>query len=705
MNSRRRVLAVVAAAVLGGFCFAPVFGLTALLLPVLAVGAAAYAVTELCRLRAGLVPWRPLLVVVAGLLAVVETVLRATTQVGVPTVESLRALGRGLTAWQSTLESTWPARPDPALVVFVPLLVLLACLLAVELLDRAPPMVAVLPGLVVAGVAQLYIALSGAAALVVALGYGLVLAAVLAPDRQPRRQATVTRSFAPVVAAAVLTVLAVVGSVALSALDPVGRSPYTLQQVQSAAAPTARYANPLDELASRISPRNARTVVFRYQSPQPVARWRQIALDDFDGVNWTTGHPFLRLGSDLRPGPDVRVDTTPQEAVVEPKALSGPWLPGQLLPSSVRGAEDPQIEPIGGTLVSAKVPDRYELTWSKPTVDANLLLRAGVDPQPQLGELGAIPNEVSALATQALADRRATFETALVLESFLRKRYKLAGDDPLPTGHGWPQLRRFLLDGEPGTSEQFAAAYVVLARANGIPARLVVGFRAPVKPDPDGWYTVRNGDAFAWPEVAVDGVGWWPLDPAGRATTGRSAIGGTEAEVTDEARAAVPPANEVEDPEVAPPAAGEEGRGWDGFDVPMLGVFGFSAGLLVLWLAGVPLLKFLRALRRRRRPGDAAVVGAWAEVRDRLRAHGVPVTRGMTVRDLAAAAADVTDARADAGLATVANSVDRALWSGGSAGPEIAKQAWDGVREVRRGLRSRPWLVRLQAALEFRSLF
>jgi hypothetical protein len=77
----------------------------------------------------------------------------------------------------------------------------------------------------------------------------------------------------------------------------------------------------------------------------------------------------------------------------------------------------------------------------------------------------------------------------------------------------------------------------------------------------------------------------------------------------------------------------------------------------------------------------------------------------MTVRDLMTASADVTDERAQAGLATVAGTVDHALWSGVPAGPQVSKQAWAGVREVRRGLRSRPWTDRLYAALEVRSLF
>ena len=55
--------------------------------------------------------------------------------VGLPTLASVQAIGRGITSWRLTLESTWPARPDPELVVFIPLLTLVACLLAIELLD------------------------------------------------------------------------------------------------------------------------------------------------------------------------------------------------------------------------------------------------------------------------------------------------------------------------------------------------------------------------------------------------------------------------------------------------------------------------------------------------------------------------------------------------------------------------------------------
>ncbi|GAB2678247.1 transglutaminase family protein [Kribbella swartbergensis] len=698
--NRRRTIAALVGVLIGGLCFAPVFGVGNLWLPVGAVCVIAYLATEACRQWRGLMTWRPLLVVLGGLLAVVETVLRATTVAGVPTVESVRALGRGLTGWRLTLESTWPARPDPELVVFVPLLTLVACVLAVELIDRAPPLVALVPGVAVLGVSQLYIAATGLTAVLIAAGYCLTVIALLIPENLEYRR------IAPWAATAAVAVAAIVAAVAAASIDPVGRTPYSLQKVQAATASGARLTSPLDELGSRLSSRGTTRdkVVFRYRASEPVDRWRLVALDDFDGAGWSTDHPLLRMGSTLTPGPEVRVDTTTQRASVQLEDLDGPWLPGQLLPATVSGVTEPQVEPVGSTLLAPQRPGHYELTWREPAVDSSYLLGAGIDADAPggLSDLGPVPPEVSEI--NPLQGKRATFSTALALEKYMRDNYQQAVGEQLPTGHSWPQLRSFLLKERAGTSEQFAAGYVALARLNGIPARLVVGFRAPAEPDPDGLYTVRDSDAYAWPEVAVDGVGWWPLDPVAQAATGKASVAGSTAKVTEQARAAVPPVEQIEDPEVPPSTDdGTSARSWDGVRIPLLWIFLGSTGLLLMWLAGVPPLKFVRAQRRMRRTGSASVVGAWAEARDRLRAHGVQVTAGMTVRDLAHAARELPDT--EVGLSRVATAVDHALWSGGPVGADLGQQAWTGVRELRKALRRRPWLDRLQASLELRTLF
>ena len=68
-------------------------------------------------------------------------------------------------------------------------------------------------------------------------------------------------------------------------------------------------------------------------------------------------------------------------------------------------------------------------------------------------------------------------------------------------------LDHFLLDTKTGYCTHFATAFVLLARANGIPARLVQGFRFPA-----GRLTrieVSSSSAHAWAEAYLDGIGWF----------------------------------------------------------------------------------------------------------------------------------------------------------------------------------------------------
>jgi len=125
--------------------------------------------------------------------------------------------------------------------------------------------------------------------------------------------------------------------------------------------------------------------------------------------------------------------------------------------------------------------------------------------------------------------------------------------------------------------------------------------------------------------------------------------------------------------------------------------------LILLVLLAVPLLKVVRGWRRRRLSGARGVVAAWTEARDLLRAHGVPVTSGMTVRELAEAAQPLGSTIAQA-LSRLAELVDAVLWSGGAAPPEAVPAAWASVKEVRKGLAGRGARQRVRAALHLDSL-
>ncbi|UQS24701.1 DUF3488 and transglutaminase-like domain-containing protein [Amycolatopsis thermalba] len=679
------VAGVVLAAVVAGLLFAPVFGLRALLVPVAVPAAVVLLVVAVVR-GPGL---RPLVAMVAGLLAVVETTLWPTTAGGLPTGETLHALAGGVSqSWQLALRSTWPARPEPAVLLFVPLLTLLAAVLGAELLRLSRPLVALVPSLAVVVLSQFYAAASGWGAVAAALAYAVAAGAATTG----RGRAEGPR---PVFPSAIVAVALAAGCVVVAGVAvPAPPARYSLKDDQLAPLTPVQIANPLDDIAYRLA--HPATPVFRLDGAAGVDRWAVAVLDEFDGVNWSPGGRYRTLGSELRPGPEVTVPVEPRTARISAVDLGGPWLPSQTWPAGVSGAE-PLVEERQGTLL---VPDGgragdYTLTWWAPQIPAGSLYGAAIDPDAPggLSGVGEVPPGIAELADRAVNGTRPTFQAALALERFFRDNYRLATGQNLPTGHSWPQLAEFLLTAKRGTSEQFAAAYVALARVRGIPARLVVGFRAPAGPD-----VVRNGDVLAWPEVAVEGVGWVPLDPTGTATPGASAGAGLAA-ATAGARAQLPASQDLLDPPVAAgEGSGEAPAGAGRFPWALTGAI--VLGAVLLGVLGVPLAKGVRAWRRRRRGGAGAVVGAWEEVRDRLRGHGVPVTAGMTVRDLATAAAGFVDQSTVDELRSLGRTVDLALWSGAGPDEGRAAQAWTAVRRVRRGLARRGVRAWLRAAFE-----
>jgi transglutaminase-like putative cysteine protease len=74
-------------------------------------------------------------------------------------------------------------------------------------------------------------------------------------------------------------------------------------------------------------------------------------------------------------------------------------------------------------------------------------------------------------------------------------------------------IDEFWLDRKLGFCEHFAAGFVVVMRAMGVPARVVTGYQgAEINPF-DGSYVVRNSFAHAWAEFWQPGVGWVRADP------------------------------------------------------------------------------------------------------------------------------------------------------------------------------------------------
>lgn len=713
MSRRVAGVAVLAAAATAGMLFGPVFSTRALLVSVLAAIAAVFVVDQLALRWRWLATWRLAVGMLAGLLVIAEILLRRTTTAGIPNIATARTLYDGVVnGWLRTLESTLPARPDPQLLLFVPVLVLAASVLSVEALRRErSPFLVLAPSLLVLGLAQAFRAVHGAVALAAGMGYALAAGAVLASTparpaageyaRDSTRPAR-TRTSLLLPAAATAAALAV-GAATFVAIDPMNRPAYSLQHHHIPPAVPSSVVDPLDEIAARLA--DPDTVAFLDSTQTPIDRWPIAVLDDFDGVNWATSAQFRPLGTDLAPDTTIAAPQHQCVATITIKSAAGPWLVTQKWLRMVEGI-DPLVDSVSGTLLSTRPTTglRYRLRWDAPEVSVDMVKTAALGRRTATSmAVGPMPPGLGDLAVEAVGHRPASWQAALVLEDYFRKNFYIATGGDLPTGHSYPQLMSFLTTTKRGTSEQFAAAYVVLARILGIPARLVVGFRQSTEIDSGGNSVVRNRDVLAWPEVAVSGLGWVALDPTNTVAAAVAPDQHALAGALDQARKDLPQPNKV-DQDVTPPplppasVAPPARRPW----VLWVGLGALGAGAAAV--LAIIILKRARWWRRRHGPPVAAVIGAWHEARDRIRDHGVAVRRGMTVRDLGVETRGVLGQATGDALQYLAHCVDLALWSGAPPTDRLADEAWSAEASLRRAITVRPLTVRLKAALSLRSL-
>jgi len=85
-------------------------------------------------------------------------------------------------------------------------------------------------------------------------------------------------------------------------------------------------------------------------------------------------------------------------------------------------------------------------------------------------------------------------------------------------------LEDFLFETKSGNCEFFASALAVLLRVNGIPARLVGGYRGGYFNDVGQYYLVPQKYAHAWVEAYIKPKGWVRLDPTPAILNGSASL-------------------------------------------------------------------------------------------------------------------------------------------------------------------------------------
>lgn len=360
------------------------------------------------------------------------------------------------------------------------------------------------------------------------------------------------------------------------------------------------------------------------EGPTPGFRWRALTYDKYQGDGWRTSSLLLQ-------------DYAAGEPVTEPGASTD-----QVVRQWVR-----EIGDLGGLVFSAGSPavldqqvrvawrdmqqDAFALTIQEPLYQVESIL-----PQVSQRELRAagteypdwvretylalpedVPSRVLALGRDLTATSATPYDRALAIETYLRA-FPYTLDVPRPPLDR-DVVDYFLFDLQKGYCDYYASSMVVLARAAGLPARLVVGYftGAPERTEGTIRYVVTEAEAHSWVEVYYPEIGWVEFDPTG----GRAAIERAEAG---------PALASSETPNLE--LAQRPGISLR-IDVPVL-VGGALLGLATAWLTWV---MFLDPLRLRRRPPGEALLALYQRLRRHAQHLGIDFAPGDTPYELRAA--------------------------------------------------------------------
>ena len=231
--------------------------------------------------------------------------------------------------------------------------------------------------------------------------------------------------------------------------------------------------------------------------------WRGPVLWQTDGRKWTTGasNNDHENASATFSGDQIKYDL-----IIEP--TNKKWLFGLELvsdiPEQTHLTYDYQLK----TLEPIRTRKAFSLT-SYTDFNLNNTSSHDLERGLQLPEYSHLRSQEfgATLRTQYKEPEKIIQAT---LDWFKDQAFEYTLKPPLITGD---PVDEFLFNSRKGFCEHFAAAFTVIMRSAGIPARIVTGYQGGEVNPVGNYLIVRQYDAHAWTEVWLEDKGWVRIDP------------------------------------------------------------------------------------------------------------------------------------------------------------------------------------------------
>lgn len=241
--------------------------------------------------------------------------------------------------------------------------------------------------------------------------------------------------------------------------------------------------------------------------------WRGPVLENFDGTTW---RPYAGRS----PAARLEVISPPIGYETTVEAHNQRWLLALDAPGGL-----PTETALEGTLTA--IARQPLSTRQRFRLSASLDYRFNTNEDPAILRRNlALPVTSNPQARKLASDWR---ESEKSPEGVIRKALSLFASEFFytlqPPLLGENSVDEFLFRTRRGFCEHYAAAFVVLMRNAGVPARVVTGYQGGERNPVDGYLMVRQYDAHAWAEVWLEGRGWIRVDPTAAVSPARIETG------------------------------------------------------------------------------------------------------------------------------------------------------------------------------------